>query len=278
MTNNPSSTPATTEPTGGPSERQNAPFDPRQVVLTPHELAGRVIAITGPTAGIGEALALECARRGAEVVLIGRNVKKLEAVHAAIANLRDSTGRPVPAASIAPLDLEKAVAGDYDALAHAVLQRWGRLDGLVHNAALLGHLGPIEDYDVPTWVKVMHVNVTAAFALTQVLLPVLRASADASLLFLSSGVGRKGRAYWGAYGVSKFAVEGLMQTLADELEKTTVRANSLNPGRARTQMRRQAYPSEAAESLPVPAALTAPMIALLGPQSRGVRGRAFDAQ
>jgi NAD(P)-dependent dehydrogenase (short-subunit alcohol dehydrogenase family) len=148
----------------------------------------------------------------------------------------------------------------------------------VHNAALLGHLGPIEDYDVPTWLKVMHVNVTAAFALTQVLLPTLRASPDASVLFLSSGVGRKGRAYWGAYGVSKFAVEGLMQTLADELEKTTVRVNSLNPGRARTQMRRQAYPSESPETLPLPASLTGPMVALLGPQSRGVRGGAFDAQ
>jgi len=255
-----------------------ATFDPRRVILGENELAGRVIAITGPTAGLGEALALECARRGAEVVLMGRNVKKLEAVHDTIAALRDASGRPVPAASIAPLDLEKAVAADYDTLANAIQQRWGRLDGLVHNAALLGHLGPIEDYDVPTWLKVMHVNVTAAFALTQVLLPTLRASPDASVLFLSSGVGRKGRAYWGAYGVSKFAVEGLMQTLADELEKTTVRVNSLNPGRARTQMRRQAYPSESPETLPLPASLTGPMVALLGPQSRGVRGGAFDAQ
>lgn len=256
----------------------SAAFDPRGVTLAEDELAGRVIAITGPTAGIGEALALDCARRGAEVVLIGRNVKKLEVIHDAIAALRDTHGKPVPAASIAPLDLEKAVAADYDTLAHAILQRWGRLDGLVHNAALLGHLGPIEDYDVPTWVKVMHVNVTAPFALTQVLLPALRASTDASVLFLSSGVGRRGRAYWGAYGVSKFAVEGLMQTLADELEKTSVRVNSLNPGRARTQMRRQAYPSEAAESLPLPSSLTGPMIALLGPQARGIRGGAFDAQ
>ena len=260
------------------SDRNLPSFDPRQVALREDELAGRVIAITGPTAGIGEALALECARRGAEVILIGRNVKKLEAVYDAIAGLRDVHGRPVPEATMAPLDLEKSVAGDFDAIANAVKERWGRLDGLVHNAALLGHLGPIEDYDVPTWVKVMHVNVTAPFALTQVLLPMLRASDDASILFLSSAVGRRGRAYWGAYGVSKFALEGLMQTLADELEKTTVRVNSLNPGRARTQMRRQAYPSEALESLPLPAKLTGPMIALLGPAARGVRGRAFDAQ
>jgi NAD(P)-dependent dehydrogenase (short-subunit alcohol dehydrogenase family) len=124
----------------------------------------------------------------------------------------------------------------------------------------------------------MHVNVTANFALTQVLLPALRASADASVLFLSSSVGRRGRAYWGAYSVSKFAVEGMMQTLADELEKTTVRVNSINPGRARTHMRRQAFPSENLDSLPLPESLTGPMVALLGPQARGVTGRALDAQ
>lgn len=253
-------------------------FDPRRVTINDHELAGRVIAITGPTAGIGHALALECARRGAEVILIGRNVKKLEAVHAEISALETRLGEAVPEPCIAPLDLERAVAGDYDSIANAVLQRWGRLDGLVLNAALLGVLAPIEDYDVPTWVKVMHVNVTANFALTQVLLPSLRASADASVLCLSSSVGRRGRAYWGAYSVSKFALEGLMQTLADELEKTTVRVNSINPGRARTHMRRQAFPSEALESLPLPETLTAPMVAMLGPQSRGVTGRALEAQ
>jgi NAD(P)-dependent dehydrogenase (short-subunit alcohol dehydrogenase family) len=259
------------------SETRTA-FDPRQVAIGEAELAGRVIAVTGPTAGLGHALALECARRGAEVILIGRNVKKLEAVHAEIAALKTYDGHPTPEACIAPLDLERAVAGDYDAIAHAVMQRWGRLDGLVLNAALLGILAPLEDYDVPTWVKVMHVNVTANFALTQVLLPALRASADASVLFLSSSVGRRGRAYWGAYSVSKFAIEGMMQTLADELEKTTVRVNSINPGRARTHMRRQAFPSENLESLPLPESLTAPMVALLGPQARGVTGQALDAQ
>lgn len=261
-----------------PPDNSAESFDPRQVSLRNDELAGRVIAITGPTAGIGRALALECARRGAEVVLVGRNVKKLEAVYDAVLQLRSNAGSRVPEPTIAPLDLEKAVAGDYDALAAAIMQQFGRLDGLVHNAALLGYLGPLEDFDVPTWVKVMHVNVTAPFALTQVLLPALRASRDASVVFLSSAVGRKGRAYWGAYGVSKFAVEGLMQTLADELENTTVRVNSLNPGRARTQMRRQAYPSESIDTLPPPEAVVGPIVALLGNQSAGVRGCAFEAQ
>src|SRR5262245_18636730 len=151
----------------------NTVFDPRTVSLRPDELAGRVIAITGPTRGIGEALALACARHRATVVLVGRNVKKLEAVHAQI----EAAGGAE--ATIAPFDLEKAVASDYDTLASAMLERYGRLDGLVHNASLLGMLAPIDHYDVATWYRVMHVNVTAAFALTHVLLPLLRRSEDA---------------------------------------------------------------------------------------------------
>jgi NAD(P)-dependent dehydrogenase (short-subunit alcohol dehydrogenase family) len=207
------------------------------------------------------------------VVLIGRNVKKLESVHAEIA----ASGREE--ATIAPFDLEKAVASDYDTLAAALLERYGRLDGLLHNAGLLGMLAPIEHYDVPTWYRVMHVNVTAAFALTQVLLPALKQSKDASVVFTSSGVGRKGRAYWGAYAVSKFAVEGLAQVLASELDNTTaVRVNVLNPGAARTAMRLQAYPAEDRAALVLPEALTGPYLALLGPASRGVTGQSFDAQ
>jgi len=194
-------------------------------------------------------------------------------VHAEIAALS------APEASIAVLDLEKALAKDYDQVAAAVLERYGRLDGLLHNAGLLGTLTPIEHYDVPTWCRVMHVNVTAAFALTQVLLPALKNSADASVVFTASGVGRRGRAYWGAYAVSKFAVEGLSQVLAQELEGIShVRVNTLNPGRTRTAMRRQAYPAEDLETLPLPAAHANAYLALLGPASRGVTGQAFDAQ
>lgn len=251
----------------------NPPFDPRTHRAAPDELSGRVIAITGAGSGLGRAVALACAEHGASVILIGRAVPKLEAVHAEIA------ARDAPEASIAPLDLETALASDYDQLAAAVIERYGRLDGLLHNAAILGTLTPIEHYDVPTWYRVLHVNVTAAFALTQVLLPALKSSADASVVFTASGVGRQGRAYWGAYAVSKFALEGLSQVLAAELENTSaVRVNTLNPGRARTAMRRQAYPAENPDTLPLPQALTGPYLALLGPASRGVTGRAFDAQ
>ena len=248
-------------------------FDPRMHRARPDELAGRVIAITGAGSGLGRAVALACARHGAAVILVGRGVARLEAVHAEIA------AAGAPAATIAELDLERALASDYDALAAAVGERYGRLDGLLHNAALLGTLSPIEHYDVPTWCRVLHVNVTAAFALTQVLLPTLKKSADASVLFTSSSVGRRGRAYWGAYAVSKFAVEGLSQVLADELEGTSaIRVNSLNPGRARTAMRRQAYPAEDLSTVPAPESLTGPYVALLGPASRGLTGRVFDGQ
>jgi NAD(P)-dependent dehydrogenase (short-subunit alcohol dehydrogenase family) len=248
-------------------------FEPRDHIAAPAELAGRVIAVTGAGSGIGRAVALACARHQANVVLIGREPAKLESLH------REIAAAGAPEASIALLDLEKAVARDYDELADAVGERYGRLDGLLHNAGLLGTLAPIEHYDVPTWCRVLHVNLTAAFVLTQVLLPALKKSADAAVLFTASSVGRRGRAYWGAYAVSKFALEGLSQVLADELEGISqVRVNTLNPGRARTAMRRQAYPAEDIDQVPLPETLTAAYVALLGPASRGVTGRAFDAQ
>lgn len=237
------------------------------------ELQGRVIAITGATGGMGRALALECVREGAEVVLLARNEAKLRGVHAGCEAI--APGR----ALMAQLDLEKAIARDYDRIADAIEQRYGRLDGLVHCAALLGTLTPIDQYDVPTWCKVMHVNLTAAFALTQVLLPALRKSQDASVVFTSSGVGRKGKAYWGAYAVSKFAIEGFSQVLADELGgNSKIRVNTVNPGRARTVMRRQAYPSEDINSLPLPETLLEPFVRLLGPRGAGTTGQALNSQ
>src|SRR5689334_2917469 len=252
-------------------------FDPRAHQPSADELKGRVIMVTGAGAGIGRAVSLALAQAGAEVILLGRTVRKLEAVHAEIAALSKTHG--APEASIVPLDLEKALAKDYEAVAEAIHQRYGRLDGLLHNAALLGSLTPIDQYDVPTFMRVMHVNVTAAFILTQQLLPLLRASADAAVLFTSSGVGKRGRAYWGAYSISKFAIEGMTQVLAHETEgNSNVRVNILDPGKVRTAMRRQAYPSEAQETLPTPESLTAPYVALLGPASRGVTGQRFEAQ
>ena len=251
----------------------NTTFDPRRHASAPLEFAGRVVMVTGAGSGIGRAVSLSLAQAGAQVILLGRTVKKLEAVHAEIGKLG------APEASIVPLDLEKALAADYEAVAAAIEQRYGRLDGLLHNAALLGTLTPIEQYEVPLFMRVMHVNVTAAFVLTQYLLPLLKKSADASVLFTSSGVGARGRAYWGAYSVSKFAVEGLTQVLAQELESTSrVRVNIIDPGKVRTAMRRSAYPSEDQQTLPTPESLTSPYLALLGPAGKGVTGQRFQAQ
>ncbi len=251
----------------------NAGFDPRRHQPAPRELEGRIIAITGASDGIGRAVARACALHGATVVLVGRSQRKLEAVQNEIEAERSGS------TTVAVLDLERALAGDYDRLAAAVLERFGRLDGLLHNAAILGTLTPVEHYDVPTWCRVLHVNLTAAFAVTQVLLPALKRSDDAAILFTSSGVGRRGKAYWGAYAVSKFGVEGLSQVLASELSDIApIRVNTLNPGPVRTRMRAQAYPAENPGKLRTPESLAGPYIALLGPASRGISGGSFDAQ
>lgn len=236
-------------------------------------LADRVILVTGAGSGLGSELAKACAALGARVVLSGRKVARLEAVYDAIV----AGGAPRP--SIAPLDLERADATHYAALADAVRNEFGRLDGLAHVAGQLGERAPIEHYDVIAWLRVMHVNVNAAFILTQALLPLLKLSEDASVVFTSSGVSVRGRAYWGAYAASKFATEGLMQVLADEVENTTrIRVNSINPGKMRTPMRAKAYPGEDPATVPLPSQVLAPFLYLLGPAGRGVTGRRFDAQ
>jgi NAD(P)-dependent dehydrogenase (short-subunit alcohol dehydrogenase family) len=246
---------------------------PHTYQAQPDELQGRVIAITGAGDGIGAAVALAAAEHGAQVILIGRTVKKLEAVHARIAQLKKAE------ASIAPLDLEKAVARDYDQLADAVGKRYGRLDGLLHNAAQLGALAPIEQYDVPTWCKVLHVNLTAAFALTQVLLPMLRAARDASVVFTTASQARAPGAYWGAYAVSKSAVETLAQVLAEELEHLRhVRVNVVDPGPVRTRLRRQAFPGEEINVLAPPENVVRPYLWLLGGASQGVNGQCIECQ
>lgn len=245
----------------------------RRYQPAPDSHAGRVIVVTGASDGIGRALALALAAQGATVGLLGRTLRKLERTYDAIAKAGG------PKAALLPFNLETAGAAEYDAL-HAALEReFGRVDGLAHVAGILGTRSPIDHFDVPTWCKVLHVNLTAGFILTQSLLPLLRRSEDASIVFTSSTVARRGQAYWGAYAVSKFGVEGLMQVLAHEMAETTkVRVNSVNPGPVRTSMRQQAFPGEAPERNPEPAAVLAPFLYLLGPDSVGVNGQAFDCQ
>jgi len=237
-------------------------------------LKDRVILVTGAGDGIGRGAALTFARHGATVILLGRTVNKLEGVYDEI----EKAGGPQPA--IVPLNLEGATLRDYEETAMRIEETFGRLDGLLHNAGQLGQRTPIELYDPDTWTKIMQVNVNGPFLMTKAFIPLLRQSDDATLVFTSSSVGRKGRAHWGAYGVSKFATEGLMQTLADELDddRHQIRVNSINPGATRTQMRQLAYPAENPARNPHPEDIMATYLYLMGPDSRGVTGQAFDVR
>jgi len=246
---------------------------PRDYAYPDDILRGRVILITGATDGIGRALALHAAGLGAQVILHGRNVSKLEKVYDEIESM---AGAPRP--SIAVLELASANSESYNSLAESLDSECGRLDGLVHNASILGERFSIEQYDAVMWQKVIHVNLTSVFAMTQVLLPLLQQSDDPSVVFTSSGVGRTGKAFWGAYAASKFATEGLSQVLADEHRHSKLRSNCINPGPTRTKMRLSAYPAEDRDCLKKPEEVLAPYIFLLGPDSKGVTGESFDAQ
>ena len=246
---------------------------PTEFTATAGLLEGRVILVTGANSGLGRALALDCARAGATVILSGRSAARLEPVYDEIERM----GAPRPAMAV--LDLEKATAVDYDGLAGTVGAEFGRLDGLVHSAALLGDRTPLEQYDIPTWCKVLHVDLTAPLILTQVMLPHLRKSADASIIFVSSGVVRTQRPFWGAYAVAKTALESVCSMLSQELEVApNLRVNSVNPGRMRTRMRAAAYPAEDPDTLPPPNAVTRSFLYLLSERGRGITGRYLDAQ
>ena len=248
-------------------------IDPRSYTYPDDILRDRIILITGSSDGIGKALALHAAKLGAQVILHGRSVQKLEKIYDAIEEM-DSAPRP----SIAVMDLESANAESYTTLAQSIESEFGRLDGLVLNASILGERYSIEQYDAVLWQKVMHVNVTSTFAMTQVFLPLLQKSDDPSVIYTSSGVGRTGKAFWGAYAASKFATEGLSQVLADEHRHSTLRSNCVNPGATRTNMRLAAYPAEDRDLLKRPEEILAPYVFLLGPDSKGVTGESFDAQ
>lgn len=236
-------------------------------------LRDRVILVTGAGDGIGRDAALAYARHGATVILLGRTTAKLEAVYDEI----EAAGGPQPA--IFPLNVEGASLKDYQDMAETLDKEFGRLDGILHNAGLLGRITPFEQYNPELWEQVMQVNIHGPTWMTQALLPLLKDSRDASVIFTSSSVGRKGRAYWGAYAVSKFATEGFVEVLAEELEHLgNVRVNTLNPGATRTQMRRSAYPGEDPDTLRTPEAIMPTYLWLMGPDSHGHNGEKFDAQ
>lgn len=236
-------------------------------------LKDRIILVTGAGDGIGRVAAKTYAAHGATVILLGRTLEKLEHVYDEI----EAAGHPQPA--LVPLNLESAQEHDFIELTNTLEQEFGKLDGILHNAGLLGVRTPIESYDPVIWQQVMQVNVNAPFMLTQILMPLLERSDNASIIFTSSGVGRKSKAYWGAYAVSKFATEGMMQTLADEVSNiSSIRSNCINPGATRTQMRADAYPAENPGTVTTPEEIMPLYLYLMGEDSIEVNGQSLDAQ
>ncbi|MGI2114501.1 YciK family oxidoreductase [Shewanella frigidimarina] len=235
-------------------------------------LNNKTILVTGAGDGIGRAASIEFAKHGATVILLGKTVKKLENVYDEIVN----AGYPKPA--IVPLDMKGATEQNYIDMADTIAEQFGHLDGLLHNASQLGALGPFEHIDLTSLETILKVNVTAQAIMTKSLLPIMRKAEHASIVFTSSGVGRKGRAYWGPYAFSKFATEGMMQVLADECDNTSVRVNSINPGATRTEMRAKAYPAEDPQTLKTAEQIMPTYLFLMGNGSIDTNGQALNAQ
>ena len=238
----------------------------------PDLLKDRIILITGAGDGIGRAAALSYALHGATVVLHGRTLNKLEVIYDEIEGL----GAPQPA--ILPLQLSSASPRDYELLVDTLERQFGRLDGILHNAGILGERIELENYPVDVWDDVMAVNLRAPFVMTQELMPLLKKSQHASLVFASSGVGRETRERWGAYSGSKIAIEAVTQLFAKETTSPNIRFNCINPGATRTAMRAKAYPDEDPKRLPTPENIMPAYLYLMGDDSLHMNGQSIDAQ
>lgn len=238
----------------------------------PDLLAGRVILVTGAGDGLGRSAALAYARYGATVILLGRTQKKLEAVYDQIE--REGLTAPL----LMPVDLAKTGLAEFEQIAAAIDQQFGRLDGLLHSAAMLGNLTPLSMYDPAVWVQVIQVNFNAPYLLTRACVPILAKADTASVVFTTSDVARRGRAYWGAYATAGAALENLAQVWADELATNTrIRVNTLDPGAVRTGLRARAYPGENPGQLPAPDAVMPAYLYLMGMDSGDVTGQALTA-
>lgn len=235
-------------------------------------LANKTILVTGAGDGIGRQASLTYAQLGATVILLGKTVAKLEKTYDEIL----ANGGAEPA--IIPLDLKGATKQNYIDMSATIASQFGKLDGALFNASTLGELTPYTHIHEQIWHDVIQVNVTAQHFMAQALIPTLLLADNASLVFTSSGVGNKGRAYWGAYSVSKFATEGLMQVIADEYEDSTLRVNAINPGATATPMRSKAYPAEDQTSLASAEQIMPLYVYLMSDDSKAVNGQVLNAQ
>lgn len=235
-------------------------------------LQNKVILVTGAGDGIGKQAALTYAQCGATVILLGKTVNKLEAVYDEILN----NGGAEPA--IVPLDMKGATKQHYIDMVATIVSQLGKLDGALLNASVLGELTPFCQIHQQTWDDVMQVNVNAQFLLAQALIPAMQNNENTSLVFTTSGVGNKGKAYWGAYSISKFATESMMQLIADEYDNTNFRCNAINPGATNTPMRNIAYPGEDKTSIAQPKDIMPAYVYLMSDDSKEVNGKRIDAQ
>lgn len=247
--------------------------DIRDFVPSENCLDGKTILVTGAGDGIGRVAALTYARYGATVLLLGRTSSKLEYVYDEI----ESFGGKQPA--MLPMNLEGATYAEMQKLENLIHREVGQLDGILHNAGMLGPLTPLEMYDVDMFAQVMKINFTSTFMLTQALLPLLKDAPHGSIVFTSSSVGTHPRAFWGAYALSKQAVEGMSDIFTQETQNTTnLRFNCINPGGTRTNMRAHAYPGENPMSLKTPEDIMAGYVCLMSDESIGVRGQVVELQ
>ena len=231
------------------------------------ELKGKVILVTGANRGFGLAMTMDLSRSGAKVIMLGRDLGSLEYAYDAVVD----KGFQEP--TLYPLDIEGATPENYQSLQDDIFNQFEKLDGLIHNAAILGTMMPVDQYDIKLWYSTLQINLNGPFMLTQFLIPLLNKSDDARILFLSAEQGREAKAYWGAYGVSKFAVEGFAKTLSEELEKTNIRVNTLDPGVMRTEMRRAAYPAEDTTKNSSPESKSPAIVYLMLPVSSKYNGK-----
>jgi len=235
-------------------------------------LSNKTILITGAGDGIGRQAALSYSKLGATVILLGKTVKKLEAVYDEIVEL----GLAEPA--IIPLDLKGATKQNYIDMSNTIAEQFGQLDGVLLNASMLGELTPFTQIHEQIWNEVIQVNVTAQYLIAQALIPTLQLADKSSLVFTSSGVGHKGRAFWGPYSVSKFATEGMMQVIADEYENSGLRTNAINPGATRTNMRASAFPAEDKDALATAEDIMPLYVYLMSDESFNINGQTINAQ
>jgi NAD(P)-dependent dehydrogenase (short-subunit alcohol dehydrogenase family) len=233
-------------------------------------LAGRVVLVTGAYGGLGSAVARAAARAGATVVITGKRKRQLEQLYDAMM----SEGLPEPV--IHPLDMEAATPTDYAALAEGLERDFGRLDGIVHAAASFAGLTPIAMHKPDAWLRTMHVNVSAPFALTQACMPLLLGAPDSAVVFVLDNPELLQRAHWGAYGAAKAALERLVAILHQETDDGAMRTHALLPAPMRTTLRRMAYFGEDSMQLPLPDAAAEAAVYLLGADAAAVRGAVLD--